>query len=327
MKAAVLVSPGKIVFKERDIKEPGPYEVLLRVVYAGIAGTDLRIYKGVLTPKLPLVLGQEFAGLVEDVGSSVKGFSRGDFAAVEPVVRCGRCEYCLSGRYNLCEKLKVLGVSTDGGFAQKIVLPEYMLHRIPEGVDPKEASLVTPAAVALYALQRAEVSFGDRVAVLGGGAIGLSALQFARAQGAEVVLVEPLKKRRALAKALGIDVLTPEEATESLSGRADVVVEASGNPAAVSSAIEIVKKGGRVSMAGAFGEMGNINLMELVKKDIRISGTWLYPNVFGKVIQALAKKKINLKSYITHEFRFNDIEKAFDKAQSEEALKVLLDFS
>lgn len=327
MKAAVLVSPGKILFEERDIKKPGPHEVLFKVAYAGIAGTDLRIYNGVLTPELPLVLGQEFAGVVEDVGSSVKGFSRGDFAAVEPVVRCGRCGYCLSGRYNLCEKLQVLGVSTDGGFAQEIVLPEYMLHRIPEGVDIKEASLATPAAVALYALQRAKASFGDRLAVLGGGAIGLSALQFARVLGAEAVLVEPLKKRRALAKALGIEALTHEEAAESLSGCADVVIEASGNPAAVSSALEIVKKGGTISIAGAFGEVGKINLMNLVKKDLSIRGTWLYPHVFGRVIQALAKKKINLKSYITHEFKFNDIEKAFDKAQWEEALKVLLDFS
>jgi len=324
MKAAVLKAPEKIEFEERNVGKPDSNEVVIKVLYAGIAGTDLRIYKGILESKLPLVLGQEFVGRVEEVGSAVENLFEGDIVVVEPVLRRGRCEYCLSGRYNLCEKLEVLGVTTDGGFAERIVLPEYALHRIPGEVDVKEAVLVNPAAVAFYAVKKAKVSFGDRVAVLGGGAIGLSAVQFAARQGAEVVLIEPDEYRRHFAeKHFNVEAVAPED-VDVISGKIDVVIEASGNPEAVSSAVEIVKKGGRIAVAGAYGAETNLNFSFVVRKDIEVHGVWLYPNIFRKVIEALSKRKINLRSYITHEFRFEEIESAFKTALSGEAIKVLL---
>jgi len=326
MKVAVLKSPGNIEFEERDLREPGSNEVTIKVLYAGIAGTDLRIYNGILKPNLPLVLGQEFVGEVKEVGSGVEDFSEGDFVVVEPVIRCGKCEYCLTGRYNLCDELKVLGVTTDGGFAEEIVLPEYTLYKIPEGVDVREAVLVNPASVAFYAVKKARVSFGDRVAVLGGGPIGLSAIQFAAGNGAEVVLVEPVEKRRVFAeKHFDVKAVALEDAAE-LSGRMDAVIEASGNPSALNTAVEIVKKGGRISIAGAFGEECRLNFTPVVRKDLAIHGVWLYPNIFRKVIDALERKKISLKPYITREFRFDDIEEAFKAALSDEAVKVLLNF-
>lgn len=326
MRAAVLKAPKKIEFEERSRREPLSNEVILKVLYAGIAGTDLRIYKGVLKSNLPLVLGQEFVGEVKEVGSGVDEFSVGDIVAVEPVIRCGKCEYCLTGRYNLCDELKVLGVTTDGGFAEEVVLPEYTLYRIPSGVDVREALLINPASVALYAVKKAGVSFGDRVAVLGGGPIGLSALQFAARQGAEVVLVEPLEKRRVLAERhFGIKAVAPEHVSE-FSGGVDAVIEASGNPSALNSAIEIVKRGGRIAVAGAFGEECRLNFASVVRKDLVVNGVWLYPNIFKKVIDALVKGKIDLKSYITNEFRFGDIRKAFEAALNPESVKVLLSF-
>lgn len=326
MKAAVLKSPEKIEFEERNIREPSSNEVIVKVLHAGIAGTDLRIYKGILKSKLPLVLGQEFVGKVKEVGDTVKYFSEGDVVVIEPVLRCGRCEYCLSGRYNLCEKLEVLGVTTDGGFAEEIVLPEYALHRIPERVDVREAVLVNPAAVAFYAVKKAKASFGDRVAVLGGGVIGLSAIQFAAGQGAEVVLIEPVENRRHFAEEhFNVEAIAPEDVDE-LSGKMDAVIEASGNPEAIGSAIEIVKKGGRIAVAGAFGAETKLNFSLMVRKDIEVHGVWLYPNIFRKVIDALDKKRINLKQYITHEFKFEEAENAFKIAFSNEAIKILLNF-
>lgn len=234
--------------------------------------------------------------------------------------------HCLTGRYNLCDALKVLGVTTDGGFAEEIVLPDYTLYKIPESVDVREAVLVNPASVAFYAVKKAGVSFGDRVAVLGGGPIGLSAIQFAVGNGAEVVLVEPVEKRRVFAERhFDVKAIAPEEAAE-LSGKMDAVIEASGNPSALNTAVEIVKKGGRISIAGAFGEECRLNFTPVVRKDLVINGVWLYPNIFRKVIDALERKKISLKPYISHEFGFDDIEEAFKAALSDEAVKVLLKF-
>ncbi|NJD99683.1 alcohol dehydrogenase [Thermococcus sp. LS1] len=325
MRAAVLTSPKNIEFEERKTKPLEPDEVLVKVLYAGIAGTDLRIYNGTLSAKLPIVLGQEFVGEIREVGEKVDGFSKGEYVVVEPVLRCGRCEYCRSGKYTLCENLKVLGVNADGGFAQEIVVPDYALHKIPKNVDIREAALVTPAAVALYAINKAKVSFGDKVAVLGGGAIGLSALQFAMASGCDVVLVEPLEKRREFAeRVFDVEAISPEEAARAYPNAMDVVIEASGNPLAVNTAIEIAKKGGRIAIAGAFGKPGNVTLASIVKKDLEMQGVWLYPNLFGKVIEALEERKIKLAPYITHEFKFDDIKTAFEIAQSQDAIKVMI---
>ena len=326
MKVAVLKAPERIEFEERDTREPDSNEVIVKVLYAGIAGTDLRIYKGILKPKLPLVLGQELVGKVKETGDMVDNISEGDTAVIEPVLRCSRCEYCLSGRYNLCEGLEVLGVTTDGGFAEEIVLPEYMLHRIPEGINIKDAVLVNPAAVAFYAVKKAKISFDEKVAVLGGGPIGLSAVQFALRQGAEVVLVEPEEYRRHFAERhFNVETLSPEDA-DDLSGKIDAVIEASGNPEAIGSATEIVKRGGRIAVAGAFGAESKLNFSLIVRKDIEMHGVWLYPNIFKRVIGVLDRGKINLQPYITHEFEFEEIENAFKTALTEGAIKVLLEF-
>jgi len=326
MRVATLISPREIIFEERDLRELKHNEVRIKVLYAGIAGTDLRIYSGILKPNLLIVLGQEFVGEVKEVGDSVEEYSKGDLVVVEPVIRCGRCEYYLTGRYNLCNELKVMGVTTDGGFAEEVTVPAYTLYKIPDSVDVREAVLINPASVAFYAVKKAGVSFGDRVAVLGGGPIGLSAVQFAVGSGAEVFLIEPMEKRRAFAeKNFGIKALSPEDAKE-LSGRMDVVIEASGNPSALNTAVDIVKKGGKIAIAGAFGEECKLNFTTVVRKDLVISGVWLYPNIFRKVIDTLERRKISLKPYITHEFRFDEFKEAFETALSEDAIKVLLRF-
>ena len=327
MKAAVLKAPEKIELEDRSSGEPGSGEAVVKVLYAGIAGTDLRIYKGILKARLPLVLGQEFVGRVENTGEDVKGVSEGDIVVIEPVLRCGRCEYCLSGRYNLCEKLEVLGVTIDGGFVERIVLPEYALYRIPEGVDAREAVLINPAAVAFHDVKRARISFGDTVCILGGGPIGLSALQFAAGCGAEVMLIEPNEFRRQFAeKNLKVEAVGPED-LDGLTDKMDAVIEASGNPDALNLSARIVRKGGRIAVAGAYGAETSLNFSLMVRKDVQLHGVWLYPNMFPRVMEALSRGKINLRPYITHEFMFEEIIKAFETALSKEAIKVLLNLA
>ncbi len=326
MKVAVLKALEKFEFEEREDPRPKPEEVVVRMRYAGISGTDIRIYKGRLKARLPMVLGQELVGEVEEVGGNVRQFSEGDIVVVEPVIRCGRCEYCLTGRYNLCNELKVLGVTTDGGFSEKLVVPEQTLHAIPEELDVKTGVLINPFSVGFHAVRKARATLGEQVVVLGGGPIGLSASLFATMQGAEVVLIEPNEFRRRIAeKYFDVRAMSPELADE-LSDSADVVIEASGSSEAISTAVKIVKKGGRIAVAGAYSQDSSLNFSLVVRKDVEILGVWLYPNIFGRVIDVLKERKVDVKQLITHEFKFEEIAKAFETASNGEVFKVVIRF-
>jgi 2-desacetyl-2-hydroxyethyl bacteriochlorophyllide A dehydrogenase len=333
MLAVTLTARETLQIIDAKEKTPATNEVLIRVKAAGIGGTDLRIYKGIISAKLPLVLGQEFAGVIEKVGSGVSNFSVGDRVAIEPIIRDNTCEQCRRGLYALCGNLKVLGIHLDGGYSELATVPEYSLHKIPDNVTFEEGALVVPAAVAAYAVSRAEATYNSSFLVVGAGPIGLSALQIARLSGASsVLLAEPLESRRRLARRLGASVIddsTPKgialAVSEATNGKGvDIVIEATGNPEVVDVALSSAKAACKVIFAGAFGSPAQVNMTNIVRKDLTVKGAWLYPNKYNETLRLVSESKINLRDYISHRFKLNEATKAFEAAQEPSTTKVVL---
>jgi 2-desacetyl-2-hydroxyethyl bacteriochlorophyllide A dehydrogenase len=328
-----LDAPERLRLVEKDEASPQPNEVRVRVRAAGIGGTDMRIYKGILGAKLPLVLGQEFAGVVDWVGDSVRGFAAGDRVAVEPVVRDNTCEYCKDGRYTLCDALKVIGIQVDGGYSESVIVPDYTLHRLPDRLSFEEGALLVPAAVASYALSRTGGVAGSTLAVVGTGPIGFCLVQLAVLEGAsKILVVEPVESRRDTAvrmgglRTTGASPADMDGALKEMTGGKgfDVVIEATGDQESVDHLLASARKSGTVVFTGAFGKPAQVTMANIVRKDITVRGSWLYPNFYGGVLRLAEEGKLLLKDMVSDRFRLSDAAAAFEAARSPEALKVVL---
>lgn len=273
---------------------PGPGEVIIQVGACGICGTDLEEYRAgplfipVGTPnpltgrQAPLILGHEFAGEVMEVGKGVTAFKVGDHLAPDVLLYCGDCYWCQRHQVTLCDKLAALGLMGDGGLAEYCRLPVNMAIRVPNGLSDDHAAMAEPLSVAVRAVRRGRLLAGERVAVFGGGAIGLFCLQAARAAGAsEVFVVEPLANRRALAQQLGASAVidpTQEDAPSLLRQWTqgvgpDLVLEASGAVKAFPTALDSTRKGGRMVLVGLPVAPASYNFFQIVATEKEIIGS------------------------------------------------------
>ncbi|MBI4051146.1 MAG: L-threonine 3-dehydrogenase [Elusimicrobia bacterium] len=319
-----------------------PDEILLKVYRSSICGSDLPIYYwSSWAPqrlKLPLVFGHEFCGEVEEVGSSTRGFARGDFVSVESHIYCGLCYQCQNGQRHVCKNMKIIGVDAPGGFSQYAVVPARCAWKHSDSSLKEVGSLMEPLGNAVYAVLVEEV-VSRSVLVLGCGPQGLFAIAVAKASGAKpVVAVEASGYRRKLAEKMGADaVLDPSspdilkkilKACGSADG-VDTVIEMSGSPKAVELALKSVRNGGRVTAFGIPSEKLTIDWAEdVIFKGIRIYGivgreifqTWY------KTESLLKSKAIDLTPSMTHTFSLKEFDKAFHVLSSPEKKcgKVLL---
>jgi len=263
---------------------PGPGEVQLRVSWCGICGTDLEEWQDgplfiplgaphpVTGAMAPIVLGHEFAGVVTAVGEGVTEPAPGQRAAVDTIVYCGSCYWCRRGEVIRCPSLGALGLHADGGLAALCNAPARMCLPVPDSVPDDEAALAEPLAVAVRALRRGGLQPGERVAIVGLGAVGLMALQAAIAFGAEsVAVIEPLPERRALAMRLGADRHVP--AGDAAAVGADVAVECAGSPAAVETAVQALRAGGRAVVLGIGTRPVTVPPLDLVIGEKSILGS------------------------------------------------------
>jgi len=320
MDALVLHAVGDVRHETIPRPEPGPGEVLVRVGFCGVCGSDIpRVFvKG--TYHFPTVCGHEFAGTVAAAGPGVDGYQPGDRVAVFPLLWCGRCEPCEKGQYVQCVDYDYLGSRSDGGFAEYVVAPRQNLVRVPDGVTLEEAAMTEPAAVALHALRRAGgCSVGDAVAVFGVGPIGLMVAQWARAMGASrVILCDILPNKLALAERLGFtDTVNSREtdavrAIEDKTGGAGahLCIEAAGVPQTTNQALKSVRRGGRMVLLGnpsADVTLPASLLSQAMRREVTLFGTWNseYSAVGGDddwraALEAMASKKLDLIPLITH---------------------------
>lgn len=282
MQALVLAGNGRLTYESRDIPTPGEGEMLVRILYAGICGSDIHAYHG-LQPSLsyPCVMGHENVGVVEKINGS-SSLSVGDHVVIDPSYRCGACDLCGNGRENICENLKVLGVHCDGGFAEHCVCGIGMAHKIPAGLDDDIAVFCEPMSIAVHAVRRMREPSCETALIIGAGPIGLALLIALRPLCRKIVVLDILENRLDAARNLGADLVLNSlshkddlEATvlAGIGTCPDVVFDAVSNPSSVLSSEQLVKRGGQVVIVGMAGKETGIHLLPVLKKELTVSGT------------------------------------------------------
>jgi threonine 3-dehydrogenase len=325
------------------VPEPGPGEVLIKVEAASICGTDLHIYSwnhwaAGRIHSLPMTFGHEVAGTVVAAGAEVHHIQLGEFVSAEGHLFCGFCRLCRSGRMHICENLRLLGVDTDGGFAEYMVLPERNTWEVDTRIPPDVASIHDPFGNAVHTVFGGDGSdiATASVVVLGCGPIGLFAVGVARACGArQVVAIEPNEFRQDLAKRMGADVVvdpTKEDPVaavlQATDGHgAEVVLEVSGVPTVIGQGTRMLARGGRMSLLGLPSDPVTLDLTDqVIFKEARLFGvtgreifrTWQQTTTF------LATGMVDVSPVITHRFPLERFEEAFDVMASGRSGKVIL---
>jgi threonine dehydrogenase-like Zn-dependent dehydrogenase len=319
--------------------EPGPGEVLLRVQSAGICGTDLHIDAWdagyhFITPRLPVTVGHEFSGVVDSVGAGVQGLRPGQLVAVRPSVTCGQCAACSSGNFDACTTRLGIGVSRDGGFASHVRVPARNCVPVPDGVDGDLAAMAEPLSVSHESVRVGGVKAGDRVLVLGPGNIGAGIAVFARAAGAKQVVVAGHgdQARFAVLRRMGFDDLVDLK-TATLDpflrdGRFDVVIEAAGSPAAVTTGLAALKAHGVFVVTGIHSAPVPVDLTALVRNHQQLRGSYRAPEAaWPQVLAFLVANAEWLRPMVTHRLPLARAEEGFQLARSRQATKVLFDLA
>ncbi|MDR2998981.1 MAG: alcohol dehydrogenase catalytic domain-containing protein [Microbacterium sp.] len=352
--SAVARTSRQVVFPTVDelriesipVPEPGPDDVLVRIAMVGICATDVHLLAGHIGDPFPLVPGHEFVGEVAAIGDRAahsRGFGVGDRVAVEMLLPCRSCARCREGRYNLCERDDMAtglprgrqyGVNIPrseapglwGGYAEYLHAPaEAIVHRLPEGIAWERAVLVEPLAVAHRAIARGRVTTGDRVVVIGPGPVGILIAAAARAAGAgRVVMVGTRAERLALATDFGADATVDARRSEDVAAdvrvalggaSADVVIEAAGVATAQQDAVRLVRRGGRVVLAGACGAAVPVTLHadeDLLTREPDILPSFLSAGGFEPAIALLARPEVPFERLVTHRFALDEAAEAFD---------------
>lgn len=341
MKGLVKYDKGPGNMEIREIAEPviEPGHVKIEVKAAGICGSDLHIYHSdiAIPVRPPVVTGHEFSGVVTEVGEGVTSCKVGDRVSSETAYAyCGKCHNCKTGRYNLCDERRTLGYWFNGAFAKFTMVPEGRIHVLPDSISFEEAALLEPAACVTHAvMDLATIQAGNVVLVSGPGAIGLIALQVAKAHGAYVIVSGTSidAERLEFAKKLGADLtvdVTKEDLLEvvkskTIMGRgADVVLECSGSGRATAAGIEAVKKQGQFVQIGLAGKPFELNFDRICYKEIKVTGS--LGSVWTSWINAInlvSSKQLNLKDLVSHTFKLDEWETGFDVFEKKEGLKIL----
>jgi 2-desacetyl-2-hydroxyethyl bacteriochlorophyllide A dehydrogenase len=318
-----------------DASGPRAGDVQIDVAFTGICGTDLHILHGAMDRRvtLPAVLGHEMSGTVRAVGGDVEGWKPGDRVTVMPLDWCGTCPACLAGSSYLCHRLNFLGIDSPGSMQPVWNVPARALVRIPQGLALDVAALAEPTAVAVHDVRRSGLAAGDRTVVAGGGPIGLLIACVARAEGADVLLLEPNAGRRAVAASLGFRVCDPtkEPLGELVAAWTDdagvpVAFEVSGSHAGLDSATQALGVHGRLVIVAIHAAPTPVDLFRVFWRELTLIGARVYERVdFERATALLADGVIPGDVLITRVEPLERAAAAFAALESGAALKVLID--
>ncbi len=332
-----------IIHGKRDIRVenvPNPEiesnSIVIKVKTCGICGSDLHTYK--LGRRQGVIIGHEFSGDVEEVGSSVTDIKKGERVVAVSYRPCGQCYQCKQGMFHRCSNIALAGGKIPGALADYISVPFAQLNRnvfrLSDNISYEEGSTVEPISVALYAIKRAQPKPEDTVVVLGTGIIGLGAIQILKAMGvAKVIASGRRSKRIELAKMSGADVvidaakedalLAVKEATSGLG--ADIVLEFAGSPASFDQAIKMVHGGGKVMLVAMYESPITWDPAAIIDKNITLVGC-MGAASFPTVLQLMETKKVNSKPLITHRFPLSQVREAFEtEIEAQDAIKVIVE--
>ena len=328
----------EVVYKDID-DSLLDHEVLIEVLSASLCGTDVHIYNwdawaaNRMNP--PLTVGHEFSGRVTKVGACVDRVKVGDIVSSETHIVCGQCEFCRTGRGHICQNTKIIGVDTDGCFAEMIKMPEANLIIDKSGTDPKYLSVLEPLGNAVHTMLHFDI-IGKTVAVIGCGPIGLMGVNVAKIAGAKkIIAIEVNPFRMKLAKEIGADVvINPKEedvikrVLEETNGLGvDVVTEFSGHKTAIEQSFKYIKKGGHMALLGITPDKIEVDLSnDIVFKGITIygvTGRKMYEN-WNQVSAFIEAKRIQFDKIVTHVIKMENFEEAFKIMASGNSGKVVM---
>lgn len=317
MKAAVLYGLRDIRCETVSVPDIGREDVLVKVKYAGICGSDIPRAMVSGAPRYPLILGHEFCGEIAAVGEAVGGYRPGDRVAVAPLIPCGSCEHCREGHYGLCEHYNIIGTGSDGAFAEYTKVPFRHLLRLPDQLDYATAAGIEPATIGYHGVARGGIQAGDTVAVLGCGPIGQLTLQWAKLFGAATVIaVDSFPEKLELAKSLGADILINsrecdpvQRIRELTGGGAQVVLETAGSKITQEQAVLVARKQGRVVFLGI--SHSDLPLQEktieaILRGEISLQGSWNsysapYPGkAWTATLEFMSQGKLQFAPMISH---------------------------
>lgn len=331
MRRAWITEPGKVSVREEDLAAPGPGEVQVATARVGVCGSDLHALHGT-HPFIPLPVspGHEAVGRVVAVGSETSGLLVGDRVLLEPNVVCGRCRYCTDGRYNLCERLAVVGCQLDGALADRFNVRADRLHRVPGGLTNTQAAMVEPLSTATHALRVAQAPPPPVVAVLGAGTIGLATLLAARAgELAAVAVTDPSPAKRELAAKLGADVVADPTADDlvaslrtQLPRRPDLVFDCVSTQATTAQAVGLAQNGGTIVVVGVPTGPVTVEWPLVQDKELRIQGTAMYTGEDVQRAIDLVSAGAPVQRLVTAELPLDRVADAFALAEGGNEIKV-----
>lgn len=340
MKAVMKTAKGIGHIEVKDIPEPEPAsnEVKIKVIAAGVCGTDIHIYydEYPLT-RPPVVMGHELSGEVVDYGEKVRGLNIGDRVTSETYASvCGKCEYCRTGNPNLCPERRSIGSSVNGAFTRYLVTRKENIHKLPAGIDVTSACLCEPLACCVHGImEKTCIHAGDTVVISGPGPIGLLSVQIVKAEGGVPVVLGTAKDkdRLQLAERLGaraavnVEKEDPVGVVKGITDGygADVVLECAGKQASAKMCLKLVRKMGKYTQMGLFGKPISIDFEKIAYKELEVTGFFAQvPSAWKKALKLLGQGKVNLKPLVSHILPITEWEKAFEIVENRKGLKVLL---
>lgn len=345
MRAFIMNEDRKMVVKEMPVPVPSENNMIVKIKYASICGTDFRTFmQGSSKINPPRILGHESAGVVIHAGAYAqsKGFRTGDRVTVAPAIGCGKCWPCRTGHTNMCDSLKTLGFQYEGAFAEQMEIPRHAIEmgnviKIPDNVSDMSAALSEPAACAYNAQTYLNIQPDDYVVIYGSGYIGCIHAELARLAGAsKIIMVEIAKPRAEIARKMIPEIIlinpreqnTAEEVKRITGGRgANVVITALSVPSAHTEAQQIAAKMGRISLFGGIAGEGkgylDSNLIHY--KELSVHGVHATTAaMMKKIMDYVSEGKLNLEKYVSDVYELKDIQKGFEAIRDRNAMKVLV---
>ena len=327
MKAVVLSAVNNLAIAEVEKPKPGLKECLVKVLACGICGTDRHIYHGEYPSAKPVILGHEFGGVIEEVGSNSK-FKVGQVVSVDPNIVCGTCPDCVAERTAFCPDLTALGVNINGGLAEYVLTPDSQIYPVKADLNPLHLAFIEPLACSIRGLDLANLKGGEKVAVLGGGVIGLLVVQLAKLAGAsEIVLITRQKFRRDVALKIGATrVIDPNgEDVNTVVTNMDVVFECAGAVETFKQAQNISRRGGSVIVLGltASDVTLEVNPFNIVVNELRIQGSFLNPLTQARAAELVESGKLNLDILISKVVDLAGVQAILDAPPAEGDIKYI----
>ncbi len=348
MNAAVLTEYKKIEWRRVPVPEINDSEVLIKVGYAGICGSDQHIFTGEFHPrtKTPMIPGHEFAGTIVEIGKKVKDHKPGDRVAVDPIIPCGACAACQLKHYPACSSLKLLGVDINGGFAEYVAADESMLYKLDPEISDRHAALIEVLSIGFHAINRAGLKKDDTVAIYGSGRIGHCIAQAARTKTDNTIfMIDILSKRLDIANSSYDNIMTINSKEidpvafirEQTGGRGvDVAFEAVGHAHPVENrvhpvraCIQSIRGAGLVCTLGLSDEPAPLKMKEFIWKEAKIVASRVSNGEFAETIHHMSLEHLKPDTLVSAEFFAGRAQEAFEILEKEPQnyLKILLKLS